>query len=155
MGVFNVSCRMASAAPADPTPAQQIMIKEAEDIAHEESGRRRRRSSRRARAPVMNKRIHRLIPPHATRLPPPETRPRRIHPVGNAAPVAGVADPGRGAQRLSEHLFSRGVGIGFESVRSYPAFEGCGPKAKCGNRGHRSRLQGRLGRLRQRVFFCS
>ena len=84
-----------------------------------------------------------------------ETRPRRIHPVGKAAPVAGVADPGRGAQPLSEHFFSRGVGIGFESVRSYPAFEGCGPKAKCGNRGHRSRLQGRLGRLRQRVFFCS
>ena len=35
-----------AASPADPTPAQQIMIKEAEDLAHEEGGRRGRRRSR-------------------------------------------------------------------------------------------------------------
>ena len=38
--------RELAAAPADPTPAQQIMIKEAEDLAHEEGGRRGRRRSR-------------------------------------------------------------------------------------------------------------
>jgi hypothetical protein len=37
----------------------------------------------------------------------PETRPRQTHLVGKAATVAGVADPGRGAERLTERLFSR------------------------------------------------
>ena len=36
-----------------------------------------------------------------------ETRPRKTHPVGKAAPVAGGADPGRGAERLTERLLSR------------------------------------------------
>ena len=31
-------------------------------------------------------------------------------------------------------------------MRSDPCFEGCGLGAKCGNRGHRTRLQWRLGR---------
>jgi hypothetical protein len=34
-----------------------------------------------------------------------ETRPRQTHLVGKAAPVAGGADPGRGAERLSEQFF--------------------------------------------------
>jgi hypothetical protein len=41
------------------------------------------------------------------RLPSPETRPRKIHSVGKAATVAGGADPGRGAERLSERFLSR------------------------------------------------
>ena len=53
----------------------------------------------------MNKRIHRLIPPHVTRPPSRETRSSRQHPVGKAATVAGGADPGRGAERLTERLF--------------------------------------------------
>jgi hypothetical protein len=41
---------------------------------------------------------------HAT--PSPETRPRKIRSVGKAAiPVAGGADPGRGAERFSERHF--------------------------------------------------
>jgi hypothetical protein len=40
--------------------------------------------------------------------------------------VAGGADPGRGAERLSERFLSKGRRPGFESVRSDPWFEGCG-----------------------------
>ena len=39
-------------------------------------------------------------------------------------------------------------------IRSH-CLEGCGLGAKCGNRGHRTRLQWRLGRLRRRFGFGS
>ena len=44
---------------------------------------------------------------NSPRLPSPETRPRRIQPAGKAVPVAGRADPGRGAERFSERFLSR------------------------------------------------
>ena len=64
--------------------------------------------------------------------------------------VAGVAEPGRGAGRGAERFFGRGPGGGFELVRSYPAFEGCGLGANGENRGQRTRLQRRRRRLRRR-----
>ena len=59
--------------------------------------------------------------------------------------VAGGADPGRGAERLSERLF------GWEPAanqwfRSH-YLEGCGLSAKCENRGQRPQLQWRRRRL--------
>jgi hypothetical protein len=46
-----------------------------------------------------------LVPPHPTQLQSPETRSRRQYPVGQAALVAGDADPGRLAEHLSEPFF--------------------------------------------------
>jgi hypothetical protein len=63
----------------------------------------------------MNKRLHRLVPPHPTQLQSPETRSRRQHPVGKAAPVAGGADPGRLAVRLSERFFGLRIS-GFAAI---------------------------------------
>jgi hypothetical protein len=39
-------------------------------------------------------------------------------------------------------------GAGCEEADSEPGLEGCGLRAKCGNRGRRTRLQWRLRRLR-------
>ena len=50
-------------------------------------------------------------------------------------------------------FFSRGLGKGFETVGLCPGFEGCGLGAKCGNRGHRPRLQRRLCRLCRCLVF--
>ena len=64
-----------------------------------------------------------------------------------------VADPGRGAERLTERLFEQGTGCG-EAV-SELCLEGCGLRATCGNRGQRTRLQWRLCRLRRGFVFGS
>ena len=72
--------------------------------------------------------------------------------------VAGVADPGaarcvkrrwiRPWRRAPRRTFLRTfLRRGCEEADSDPCFEGCGPKANGGNRGRRSRLQRRLGRL--------
>jgi hypothetical protein len=59
-----------------------------------------------ARAPVMIKRLHRLIPPHVTRLRRPKPGPEKSVPSAKPpVPVAGGADPGSGAERLSERHF--------------------------------------------------
>ena len=59
--------------------------------------------------------------------------------------MAGGADPGRGAERLSERLLCREPAAN-QLFRSY-CLEGCGLSAKCENRGQRPQLQWRLGRL--------
>jgi hypothetical protein len=59
--------------------------------------------------------------------------------------VAGGADPGRGAERLSERLFG-GEPDSNQRFRSH-CLEGCGLGAKCENRGQRPQLQWRLCRL--------
>ena len=58
--------------------------------------------------------------------------------------VAGVADPGRGAERLAERFF--GMGQDANQCLSDLCREGCGLWATCENRGRRTRLQWRLGR---------
>ena len=58
---------------------------------------------------------------------------------GSLTPVA--------APNASPNVFWPRPPAGFEEVVSYPCFEGCGLGAKCGNRGRRTRLQRRLGRL--------
>ena len=60
--------------------------------------------------------------------------------------VAGVADPGRGAERLTERLFGTGPDAK-KRFRSH-CLEGCGLGANYGNRGRRTRLQ-----WRRRTFF--
>jgi hypothetical protein len=55
--------------------------------------------------------------------------------------VAGGADPGRGAERLSERFFLD------ESVAANQWIEGCGLGAKCENRGQRPQPQWRLCRV--------
>ena len=65
---------------------------------------------------------------------------------GSGFSVAGVADPGRGAERFSERLF--GMGPGCVKGDADPCFEGCGLWAKCENRGQRTRLQWRRAPLR-------
>ena len=77
---------------------------------------------------------------------------------GSGSPVAGVADPGaarslqrsliRPWRRAPRRTFLRTfLRRGCEEADSDPCFEGCGPKANGGNRGRRTRLQRRLGRL--------
>ena len=62
-----------------------------------------------------------------------------------------VADPGCGAERLAEGLF--GMGLDAEKrIRSH-GLEGCGLRAKCGNRAQRPRLQWRLCRLGRGFVF--
>ena len=58
---------------------------------------------------------------------------------GSLTPVA--------APNVSPNVFlSRGVVFGFEKERSCTAFEGCGLRARCENRGQRTRLKWRLCR---------
>ena len=66
---------------------------------------------------------------------------------GSGFSVAVVADPGRGAERFSERLFEEGPGCVKGDADA--CFEGSGLWAKCENRGQRTRLQWRLGRLRR------
>ena len=58
--------------------------------------------------------------------------------------VDWVADPGRGAERLTERLFGRRPDAK-KRLRSH-CLEGCGLGAKCANRGQRPQLQGRRRR---------
>jgi hypothetical protein len=65
-----------------------------------------------------------------------EIRSRKIRPVGKAATVAGGADPGSGAERLSERRFGGGETAANQRFRSH-CLEGCGLSANCGNLGQR------------------